>query len=158
MSDEHAGKEIIEKLTQKQLGTADLLITPTSHREAPSAIKRLPKSAIGWAADFIKVTGTTELENCIKALLLHTLVVPDLETAFLLRPTLSGVYFVTLAGEVLSPLGFLKGGQTTEKAFSTLRLQNEVHALETAYTQKKETEAENQNTLSRLSREIRPPD
>lgn len=151
VKDDSVVEGIIKTLTEKSLGKADLLILPFSPAKKKQGNGKLPKSAIGWATDLITVKDHKGLRDVIDFLLADTLIVPDLETLLMLRPTHEGLRMVTLAGELLTPEGFLSGGKTKGESNSALRLQNEIKELKAEIKKREKQEKKAEGKIEELT-------
>ena len=127
VQDQALAESIIERLTEKQLGLAAILPESFVPHSSGSQMEALPEGATAWALDRVK--SDKRITAVIERLLDKVLIVPNLATALRLRPTHSGITFVTLAGVMLSGEGILRGGTGAEGVTSVLELQNEVRTL-----------------------------
>jgi chromosome segregation protein len=126
--DQQAAEAIIERLTEQQLGVAEIIaatFVPTAHGTQREV---LPGGATAWALDRVK--SDPRITGVIESLLDHVLIVPNLSTALRLRTEHPGTTFVTLAGVTLHAEGMLRGGASKEGTTSVLELRNEARALE----------------------------
>jgi chromosome segregation protein len=120
--------EILGKLQSDGLGHAALLPADLVGSASESQMMALPDGAVAWALDRVKAD--PRVLPVVESLLEQVLIVPDLKTAFGLRPTHPGVSFATLAGEWLGAEGVVRGGRSGDQLESRLELQNEARALE----------------------------
>ncbi|MEI6674359.1 MAG: chromosome segregation protein SMC [Verrucomicrobiota bacterium] len=127
--DQAIAETIIQRLTEKKLGLAAVLPESFIGHASATQMETVPKGAIAWALDRVK--SDNRVAAIIGRLLEKVLIVPDLATALQLRPTLRGVTFATLAGELLAGEGMLCGGVAAEGSTSVLERGNEVRALQT---------------------------
>jgi chromosome segregation protein len=126
--DQAIAEAIIERLTEKQLGIAAVLPESFVPRATGTQMEALPLGATAWALDRVK--SDPRISGVIERLLERVLIVPDLGTALQLRHSHPRITFVSLAGELLSPEGLLRGGTAAEGSTSVLELRNEVRSLE----------------------------
>jgi len=121
--------DILEKLQSDGLGHAALLPADLVGTASESQMMALPDGAVAWALDRVKAD--PKVLPVVETLLEQVLIVPDLKTAFELRPANRGVSFATLAGEWLGAEGVVRGGRSGDQLESRLEMQNEARALET---------------------------
>ncbi len=118
---------ILERLANYKLGKAAVIPQDFFVNRPPRLPRELPDGAIAWAAD--KVTAKDGAQKLIDALLGHVVIVDDLQTALLIKPSHPFLAIVTLKGEFISMEGVIYGGATKEEAASTLRRESEVREL-----------------------------
>lgn len=118
---------ILERLANYKLGKAAVIPQDFFVSRPPRLPRELPDGAIAWAAD--KVMAKDGAQKLIDALLGHVVIVDDLQTALLIKPSHPFLAIVTLKGEFISMEGVIYGGATKEEAASTLRRESEVREL-----------------------------
>jgi len=148
VQDQAAAEAIIERLTEKQLGTAAVLPETFVPHAVGTQMEALPEGATAWALDRIK--SDKRIAGVIERLLERVLVVPNMATAMRLRTTLPGVTFVTLAGVLLSGEGLLHGGTAAEGSTSVLELRNEARTLESEVASLSESDEMARNRVGQL--------
>jgi len=126
--DQQAAEAIIERLTEKQLGIAEIIAESFVPPASTTPRDSMPEGATAWALDRIK--SDPRIAGVIDSLLANVLIVPNLSTALRLRASHPATTFVTLAGVLLHPQGMLRGGAGKEGTTSVLELRNEARALE----------------------------
>jgi chromosome segregation protein len=102
---------------------------------------------VGKAIDF--VTAREPYKEVIQSLLVSTLIVKDLDTAFALWDK-DGWHLVTPQGEVLTPGGLAKGG----KEGGVLKLKRQIRELERLLSEKKLLLYDLTQSLEKLSNEL----
>ncbi len=127
VQDQAIAEAIVQRLTEEKLGLAAVLPETFVGHANGTQMEALPEGATAWALDRVK--SDKRIAAVIERVLEKVLIVPDLATALKLRPTLPGVSFATLAGELLGAEGILRGGAAAKTATSVLERQNEVRAL-----------------------------
>src|SRR5690606_6247343 len=89
----------------------------------------LPHGAIDWLIN--KVKPQAEVARVVERIINHTVLAPDLETALRIFPHQRGSAIVTLAGEVITGNGILRGGSGKNDAeASFLQRRNHITNLE----------------------------
>jgi chromosome segregation protein len=126
--DQQAAEAIIERLTEKQLGVAEIISATFVPTARGTQRESLPEGATAWALDRVK--SDPRITGAIECLLEHVLIVPNLSTALRLRANHPGTTFTTLAGVTLHAEGMLRGGASKEGTTSVLELRNEARSLE----------------------------
>lgn len=128
VSDSEFAETVIERLSEKQLGQAQLLPADFISATDGGQMMVLPEGAEAWALD--KVKGDPAIAGLLESLLGETLIVPDLRTARRLRRELPTVTFVTRDGRLLSAAGVISGGASKGGGgASVLERQNEIASL-----------------------------
>ena len=126
--DNMLAESIIDTLTEKKMGEAAILPEDFIPVQSEAQLMHVPDGAEAWALD--KVEADKIVAPVITRLLENVLVVKDLKLAAKLRKDLPDVTFVTLAGEVMSPEGIIRGGVGGDASSSVLERQNEIRELE----------------------------
>ena len=130
MKDTMVAEAVIKTLATKKLGRASLALRELLPQQANQKEMFFVEGAIGWAGDKVKVT-TPELEPLLAHLLNNFVIVNDLSLALQLKGHHPQLCFVTLAGETVSELGIIQGGQAGEAAGSLLQRRNQIIQLGT---------------------------
>ena len=138
VTDSHVAENIIQRLTEKQLGLASVLPENFIDPASPTQMEALPEGAVAWALDRVK--SDRRVASVIDQLLEHVLIVPNFATAMRLRPAHRNLTFATLAGQIIAPAGMITGGAAAENATSVLERANEVRSLESEVAQLTETD------------------
>ncbi|MBB5038039.1 chromosome segregation protein SMC [Prosthecobacter dejongeii] len=127
LTDSELAAQILDRLSNKQLGKAALLPHDFATMRAVPDRQLVPEGGIAWAVDKVKARqGVQELTD---RLLNNVLIVEDLHTALRLKKQLRDVAIVTMKGEFISADGVIHGGATKEEAASMLRREAEVRTL-----------------------------
>ena len=143
--EEELANEIIDRLVEKKLGGAALLVKPFLPPKGDWSPPKLPEGAEAWALDLVKVE--SGFEGLVDQLLAKVVVVKDRVTALALRRSHSDLTFVTKDGGILSPEGLLKGG-SRGKGDSVLKRRNEVRALEAEVLELEQKEKESAQAVA----------
>ncbi|MEN3941291.1 chromosome segregation protein SMC [Prosthecobacter sp. SYSU 5D2] len=127
LTDSELASQILDRLSNKQLGKAALLPHDFATMRAVPDRQLVPEGGIAWAIDKVKARqGVQELTD---RLLNNVLIVDDLHTALRLKKQLRDVAIATLQGEFIAADGVIHGGATKEEAASMLRREAEVRTL-----------------------------
>jgi chromosome segregation protein len=127
LTDSELASQILDRLSNKQLGKAALLPHDFATMRAVPDRQLIPEGGIAWAIDKVKARqGVQELTD---RLLNNVLIVEDLHTALRLKKQLRDVAIATLQGEFIAADGVIHGGATKEEAASMLRREAEVRTL-----------------------------
>lgn len=94
-------------LKEKEAGRATFIPLDSLDMEVPSDVPE-GEGVVGRASELVATR--TGLERVPRALLGHTLVVDDLDTARSLHQDRCGMHLVTVAGQFMSRHGFIRGG------------------------------------------------
>ncbi|HEY4270732.1 MAG TPA: chromosome segregation protein SMC [Candidatus Udaeobacter sp.] len=127
LKDAKLASEIIETLKKDKLGQAALLVPELTGRGQKPAERVLPRAALAWAFDKLKVPQS--LESLVKQLLGNVAIFPDLEGALECRQNEPVLAMATLAGEYISTEGIVFGGSTEVRAVSLLERKAEIADL-----------------------------
>ena len=127
LKDAKLASEIIETLKKDKLGQAALLVPELTARGQEPAERALPKGALAWAFDKLKVP--QPLEPLVRQLLGNVAIFPDLEHAIECRQDEPALAMATLAGEYVSAEGIVFGGSTEVRAASLLERKAEIADL-----------------------------
>ena len=127
LKDAKLASEIIETLKKDKLGQAALLVPELTARGQDPAEGALPKGALAWAFDKLKVP--QPLEPVVRQLLGNVAIFPDLEHAIECRQDEPALAMATLAGEYVSAEGIVFGGSTEVRATSLLERKAEIADL-----------------------------
>ena len=118
----------IDRLKQKQEGTATFLPLERAKPRTPNRSYPLPKAGIvGFAVDLIKISN--KWKACIEHNLGDLLIVENFETATRLVREGFKAPIVTLEGDVFQPGGTISGGRS-KRSGKTLEMRVQVDALE----------------------------
>ena len=128
VQDHGFAETVIQRLTDKQLGTAAVIPEDFVSHSRETQVETLPENATAWALDRVK--SDKRVAGVIEHLLEKVLIVPDLKAALGLRADLPGVTFACLDGSILGAEGMIRGGASKDGATSVLELQNEARELE----------------------------
>ena len=128
VQDQGLAESVIQRLTEKQLGTAAVIPEDFVSHSHDTQVETLPEGATAWALDRIK--SDKRVSGVIDHLLEKVLIVPDLKTALKLRGDLPGITFASLDGSLLGAEGMIRGGASKDGSTSVLELQNEARDLE----------------------------
>lgn len=127
LTDSELASQILDRLSNKQLGKAALLPHDFATMRAVPDRQLVPEGGIAWAVDKVKARqGVQELTD---RLLNNVLIVEDLHTALRLKKQLRDVAIATMKGEFIAADGIIHGGATKEEAASMLRREAEVRTL-----------------------------
>ncbi len=127
LTDSELAAQILDRLSNKQLGKAALLPHDFATMRAVPDRQLVPEGGIAWAVDKVKARqGVQELTD---RLLNNVLIVEDLHTALRLKKQLRDVAIATMKGEFIGADGVIHGGATKEEAASMLRREAEVRTL-----------------------------
>jgi chromosome segregation protein len=132
MKDTMMAEHVMKTLTQQKLGRASLLLRDMDRMftHETNELMLLPHGAIDWVIN--KVNPEPEVQRAIERLVNHSVLVPDLETAMKVFPQMRGSAIVTLAGEVISGDGVLRGGASKQdEENSILHRKNQIISLQT---------------------------
>jgi chromosome segregation protein len=127
VSDENLAAAVIERLTERKLGKAAVISETFIGQATGTQMEAVPEGGIAWALDRVK--SDKRVAAVMEKLLDNVMIVADVKAAIRLRDTLPSTSFVTLAGEILSPEGTLRGGIAGDATASLLERQNEVRDL-----------------------------
>ena len=127
LKDPKLASEIIETLKKNKLGQAALLVLELMPSEQKTAESVLPKGALAWAFDKLKVP--QPLEPLVRQLLGNVAIFSDLEHALESRQGEPAPAMATLAGEYISAEGIVFGGSTEVRAASLLERKAEIADL-----------------------------
>ena len=127
LKDAKLALEIIETLKRDKLGQAALFVPELTARGKKPAEGVLPKAALAWAFDKLKVP--QPLEPLVRQLLGNVAIFPDLERALECRQDEPELAMATLAGEYVSAEGIVFGGSTEVRAASLLERKAEIAEL-----------------------------
>ncbi|WP_456447682.1 AAA family ATPase [Oceanithermus sp.] len=145
MEDERSLREAVARL-KREGGRATLLARDLARPRTGDLGPWLGREGVvGAARELFAVRGERKLTD---ALFGDTLVVEDLEVALVLAQEKRRVRMVTLAGEVVEPLGSVSGGRTGRGGGARLELRNRLRRLN---GEREEAEAE----LRRVEAEMR---
>lgn len=131
MKDTMVAESVIKTLTTQQLGKASLALRGLEpvFEHVTNELMLLPHGAIDWLIN--KITPQPEVARVIERIINHTVLVPDIETALRIFPEQRGSAIVTLAGEVITGNGILRGGASKADAeTSLLQRRNLIAAME----------------------------
>ena len=131
MKDTMMAESVMKTLTAQKLGRASLLLRDMDRMftHETNELMLLPHGAIDWVIN--KVKAEPEVARAIERLVNHSVLVPDLETAMRVFPQMRGSAIVTLAGEVISGDGVLRGGASKQdEENSILHRKNQIISLE----------------------------
>lgn len=131
MKDTMIAESVMKTLTAQKLGRASLLLRDMDRMftHETNELMLLPHGAIDWVIN--KVKAEPEVARAVERLINHSVLVPDLETAMRVFPQMRGSAIVTLAGEVISGDGVLRGGASKQdEENSILHRKNQIIGLE----------------------------
>ena len=131
MKDTMMAESVMKTLTAQKLGRASLLLRDMDRMftHETNELMLLPHGAIDWVIN--KVKAEPEVARAVERLVNHSVLVPDLETAMRVFPQMRGSAIVTLAGEVISGDGVLRGGASKQdEENSILHRKNQIISLE----------------------------
>ncbi len=131
MKDTMMAEHVMKTLTSQKMGHASLLLRDMDRMftHETNELMLLPHGAIDWVIN--KVKAEPEVTRAIERLVNHSVLVPDLETAMKVFPQMRGSAIVTLAGEVISGDGVLRGGASKQdEENSILHRKNQIITLE----------------------------
>jgi chromosome segregation protein len=148
VQDQAIAEAIIQRLTEQKLGLAAVLPESFVGHARGTQIETKPDGSIAWALDRVK--SDKRVSAVIEMLLEKVLIVPDLATGLRLRPSLPGVTFATLSGEILGGEGTIRGGIAAEGSTSVLERQNEVRALDAEVAELTAADEAARNRVSEL--------
>jgi len=125
-------RQCLEYLEEHQAGRATLLATsPPPTRLAgrtPVAVGR-SSGVLGTAASLLRYP--RQLAHVFELLLADIVIVEDLDTAYQIRPRLTGATrLVTLRGEVIGPAGQVTGGSVNRVATMTFNRHHELEQID----------------------------
>ncbi len=135
MKDTMMAESVMKTLTAQKLGRASLLLRDMDRMftHETNELMLLPHGAIDWVIN--KVKAEPEVARAVERLVNHSVLVPDLETAMRVFPQMRGSAIVTLAGEVITGDGVLRGGSSKQDAEnSILHRKNQIITLEAEVT------------------------
>ena len=148
VSDAKATQAIIDRLTEKKLGVAEVLAESLIPGPMGTPRKDLPEGASSWALDSVKAD--PRVAGVIERLLDQVLIVPDLTTALRLRDQHPDLRMITPEGVTLHCEGLIRGGATSGATTSVIELRNEAKALEKEVNGLRKREEEAQTTVQNL--------
>ncbi|QQL43959.1 chromosome segregation protein SMC [Sulfuriroseicoccus oceanibius] len=129
VADSTLAHRIVEVLREKKLGQAAILAEDVVQPAGENASPELPAGAVAWAHE--RIQANAKVLPVFAALLRDVLIVPDLDTAWKLRPNHPQLTFTTIEGELLTPEGIVHGGvDSDDGGSSVLARQNEIRELE----------------------------
>ena len=131
MKDTTMAEHVMKTLTSQKMGKASLLLRDMDRMftHETNELMLLPHGAIDWVIN--KITPEPEVTRAIERLVNHSVLVPDLETAMRVFPQMRGSAIVTLAGEVISGDGVLRGGASKkDEENSILHRKNQIIDLQ----------------------------
>jgi chromosome segregation protein len=127
LKDPHAAFEIVDRLKQKKLGQAALLIPDLTESPRQSARTTLPEGALGWAMD--KLVTPRSLEPLVRQLLDNVVIFSDLAAALECKKRAPALAMATLTGEFISTEGIIFGGSSEVRVPSLLERKAEIADL-----------------------------
>ena len=131
MKDTTMAEHVMKTLTSQKMGKASLLLKDMDRMftHETNELMLLPHGAIDWVIN--KINPEPEVTRAIERLVNHSVLVPDLETAMKVFPQMRGSAIVTLAGEVISGDGVLRGGASKkDEENSILHRKNQIIELQ----------------------------
>lgn len=131
MKDTMMAEHVMKTLTTFKMGKASLLLKDMDRMftHETNELLLLPHGAIDWVIN--KINPEPEVLRAIERLVNRAVLVPDLETAMRVFPQMRGSAIVTLAGEVISGDGVLRGGASKkDEENSILQRRNQIIELQ----------------------------
>ena len=131
MKDTTMAEHVMKTLTTYKMGKASLLLKDMDRMftHETNELLLLPHGAIDWVIN--KINPEPEVLRAIERLVNRAVLVPDLETAMRVFPQMRGSAIVTLAGEVISGDGVLRGGASKkDEENSILQRRNQILGLQ----------------------------
>ncbi len=131
MKDTTMAEHVMKTLTSQKMGKASLLLKDMDRMftHETNELMLLPHGAIDWVIN--KINPEPEVTRAIERLVNHSVLVPDLETAMRVFPQMRGSAIVTLAGEVITGDGVLRGGASQkDEENSILHRKNQIIELQ----------------------------